>query len=679
MTSRVSCAPGACASPVAGQGPSVWARLHWIWWLLALVVGALAFVLIRQWLYVGTYRFFVDERASSASARQRFDLRDGRVEPQVLVTEDGRLSFPLESSLPSRLHLRAVPATRATLEIAVLEHGLRRMLYRRTLSEPVDIAQPLPPVRGLLEIATRGEFRLSDPRLVQEPVTTPWLVVLLASALGAALWSARAAPVLPRARWARTLVLGGATAAFAVGLILTASELALRSLDERLPSWITLPRRELGEARADPRWQDSPRYGPRLAANVDTTCEWQHGDIVRLGFLPPGLARHPVYRFPLVTDAEGFRNAAPEVVAPEVAALGDSFTDALTLPAELTWPSLLARRLGVGVRNYGTAGFGPAQELLVLKQYVLARRPRLVVVGFFAGNDLQDAERFETWQREGMTTIPGLGWKFKRVVARFDQLYVMSLYQGFSSLLRAGSARLSRAAAPQAPAEYSGDDPAAPAPTVARFESGLFTLPVGGRSLAFAFLPPYLSGLQPSREELLASRRFELTRASYREMARLVRAQGGELVVMFIPSKAQVYLPLLEAGFPAGELRQALRFCQRAQPHAPETVTLLRNRLALNQVMREFCVAEDLAFLDLTADLQARLATGANVYFPDDSHWNAAGHEVGAAALARFIRAREGPRDSTRHPRSTSVGSEGSGALAPRGGAVPEYKFGRHV
>ena len=82
-----------------------------------------------------------------------------------------------------------------------------------------------------------------------------------------------------------------------------------------------------------------------------------------------------------------------------VAALGDSFTDGMTLPAELTWPARLASLLGVSVRNYGTAGFGPGQELLVLKEYVRARRPRRVVVGFFAGNDLVDAERFESFQQ----------------------------------------------------------------------------------------------------------------------------------------------------------------------------------------------------------------------------------------------------------------------------------------
>ena len=149
----------------------------------------------------------------------------------------------------------------------------------------------------------------------------------------------------------------------------------------------------------DPRWQDSARYGPRLAPRVNTFCEWQQGDIVRMGFLPPGLVRHPAYRFPFVTDADGFRNSEPESTATVVAALGDSFTDGMTLPAELTWPARLASLLGVSVRNYGTAGFGPGQELLVLKEYVLARRPRRVVVGFFAGNDLVDAERFESFQQ----------------------------------------------------------------------------------------------------------------------------------------------------------------------------------------------------------------------------------------------------------------------------------------
>ena len=64
----------------------------------------------------------------------------------------------------------------------------------------------------------------------------------------------------------------------------------------------------------------------------------------------------------------------------------------------------------------------------------------------------------------------------------------------------------------------------------------------------------------------------------------------------------------------------------------------MRNRLALNDLMRDFCAAEGIAFFDLTAALQTKLEAGYNTYFPDDSHWNAAGHEVAASAIASFIR-----------------------------------------
>jgi hypothetical protein len=613
-------------------------RRRWAFWLLALGQVLLALGLLRQWLYLGTYRLYVPDR--TGSARQRFDLRDGRVEPQILATGDDKLSFPLDSELPSRLRLRAVPGSRATLTIALVEPGARRTLYHRTLSEAAEIAQPLPPTRGLLEMAMQGELRLSDPRVVQEPVATPRLLGLLALGLLMAWWNAWArVPVLPRTPWARTALLGAVTAAVGSGLALGALEVGLRALGDRLPSWVMLQRRNLGEAHADPRWQDSPSYGPRLAPGVHAVCEWQHGDIVRMGFMAPGLARHPAYRFPLVTDAEGFRNSEPQASSPEVAALGDSFTDALTLPAELTWPRRLAGLLGASVRNYGTAGFGPGQELLVLKEYVLARRPRLVVVGFFAGNDLQDAERFEGFQREGVFPASGLGWKFKPVIARFDEPYVTSLYEGLLSL-RERSGPVPRAASDDAPESYNGDDPAAPASPGPSFDRGLFTVPVAGRALRLAFLPPYLNCLQYPREDLEASHRWQLTLRSYREMARLVRSQGGELVVMLIPSKAQVYLPLLEERFAPGELRQAVGLCLREQPYAPSLELLLRNRLALNQLMRDFCATEGVAFLDLTAELQSRAQSGHNVYFPDDSHWNAAGHETAAAALAGFVKAR---------------------------------------
>ena len=513
------------------EAPSVRRR---VWWLLAVGQCVLALSLAWQWLCVSTYRLYLDERrppesSTPARARQRFVLRDGRVEPQILTTEDERLSFHVDFPRPSELRLRAVPSRQATFEIATVEQGVRRVLYRRTLSEATEIAQPLPRVTGWLELANQGELQWSDPRVVQESSIVPWLAGLLALlafiGLRAGIPSSSA---LPRAPWARTAVLGGVTAALAAALGVVVLEVGLRAMGDHLPSWVIAQRRNLGEGHTDSRWQDSASYGPRLAARLRTSCEWQHGDIVRMGFLPPDLVRHPVYRFPFVTDADGFRNSETASTETVVAALGDSFTDAMTLPAELTWPARVGSLLGVGVRNYGTAGFGPGQELRVLKEYVLARRPRWVVVGFFAGNDLLDAERFETFEREGGSFLsPALGWRFKEVVARFDELYVTSLYEGAATLLRDRERGPVDPRSRQGFADYSGDDPVAFTAPGPDFDRGLFTVPVAGRTLRFAFLPPYLNGLKPSSEQLRASRGWRLTRGSYQEMARRVRSQGG--------------------------------------------------------------------------------------------------------------------------------------------------------
>ena len=606
----------------------------------------LALSVTKQWLFVGTYRFYLDRRSEAASstaarARQRFDIVAGRVEPQILTTDDDRLSFPVAFPWPSQLEVRAVPVGRATLEIAIVERGQRLTLSRRSLAQPADITLRLPPVTGQLELVNEGPVRWSDPRVVQQTTVTPDLALLLVLAVLQGLWLARhqGGSSLLGPGMGRSAFLGALSALVSVSVCLAVVELGLRAMGDRLPEWIAADRRNLGEARLDGRWQDSMTYGARLRPRLDTFCQWRNGDIVRLGFLPPDLVRHPLYRFPFSTDAEGFRNQPGAEDAP-VAALGDSFTDAMTLPVEAAWPSRLSARLGVPVRNYGTAGFGPGQERRVLEEYVLRRRPRVVIVAFFAGNDLQDAERFARFQQDGSFRPSfAYGWEFKEVVARFDNLYVVSFARGIAGLLQ------HPAPGRGAPSEfdgYSGDDPAAPNVSEAAFDRGLFTVPVAGRTLRFAFLPAYLNTLRFSRAELEAWPGWALTREAYRQMDREVRAAGARLVVMFIPHKAQVYLPLLQASLPPAQLTRALQAALREPDQPLDLGAMQDNRLAMNGLMHDFCAQQGIEFLDLTQALQARVALGQNVYFPDDSHWNAAGHEAASEALALRLRERQG-------------------------------------
>jgi hypothetical protein len=616
---------------------------RWVWWILAGMECVLALWMVGDWLIANTRYLYLDKRIAPKAvslARQQFEVQAGRIEPRIVAPSRERLAFPIVLSRPSELRVTAVPSTEATIEIAIAEGASRRTLLQRTLVRATEIVLPLVS-SGTLELATEGDLEWRNPRVVEKsrlgPILAGW-VALLALSLA---WARREPPLeRPLRPRARSVLLGGLTAVVSASLCLGLLEAGLRGLGQNLPPWIAAERRNLGEVRPDPRWRETARFGPRLAAGLHTTCQWQSGDIVRMGFIPPDLVPHPVYRYPFVTDAEGFRNAGLPEGAPGVAALGDSFTDGMTLPAELTWPARLESHLGESVRNYGTAGFGPEQELRVLQDYVLPRRPRRVVVGFFAGNDVQDAELFERFQRDG-GPFPsgGLGWRFKDEVTHFDQLYLASLYQGAKGLI-GGRERPPAAVLDPGNGNFSGEDANAPAVAQARFDRGLFTVPVAGRTLRFAFLPPYLNSARRSRAEIEASRGWELTRRAYREMARLVRGQGGELVVLFIPSKTQVYLPLLEASFPRAELEEAIRLCFRNQPYGARLADIERNREALDDLMSELCREDGIAFLDLTAELRAKVEAGYNVYFPDDSHWNALGHETAAAALARVLEAR---------------------------------------
>jgi hypothetical protein len=83
---------------------------RWVGWLLAASQCLLALSLAWQWLCVSTYRLYLDERPASLSApvraRQRFDVSDLRVVPQIVSTGDERLSFPVAFPRPSELRVR---------------------------------------------------------------------------------------------------------------------------------------------------------------------------------------------------------------------------------------------------------------------------------------------------------------------------------------------------------------------------------------------------------------------------------------------------------------------------------------------------------------------------------------------------------------------------------------------
>ncbi|MCX6544637.1 MAG: GDSL-type esterase/lipase family protein [Acidobacteria bacterium] len=610
--------------------------------VLLLVALATLLLLAKEWAYVATYRLYLDRRVDDAvgsTARQRFDLDKTGVVPRI-VLRDERVSFRAAIGQDSTIRAHLTPTGAASFEIHLRQGDADRVVARGNVAGPMAIECQFPTGNGIVDIVSHGELTWSDLQLRRNLRIAPELWLLGILTICWLIWRrARKTcrwlhPALPQPLPGRFAWMAALTMFASVGVALLAAEVGLRVASSRLPSGISALRHDLGEPTEDPRWQSSPRYGRRLMPNVrGAENEWRDGDVIRMGFVPSAMSERRIHRYAFSSDGEGFRNAVTRDPI-DVAALGDSFTDALTMAVESAWPSQLERRLGLVVQNYGTAGFGPQQERLVLQDFALTHHPRVVVLAFFAGNDIRDAERFEEFERgDHSVTQPTLGWPIRDVVIRADTWYLTSAIQAAARAATAAALPATAVADAVGTSSASSSRSAGP-----RFDRGVFTVPVNGLTLRWAFMPPYLNLLRYSEDDLAARRGWALAIENIRDMQRASSDAGARFVLMFIPFKSQVYLPLLERTFSGEELASALHFSLPDMPVPLDLARLSRNRLAQNALMRRVCAGTGIPFLDLTTALQERVEKGENMYFPDDSHLNEAGEALTAATLAEFLR-----------------------------------------
>jgi lysophospholipase L1-like esterase len=606
-------------------------RLSTVLLIAQLLIALLA---LRNWAYVTTYRLYLEQRVDDAresTAAQQFDVEGSHVVPRIVTRGRDHVAFKAAIGQDSTIYAIVRPAGRARYEISLRDGTDRRVLARGDVQTPTAVACPFPTGNGVVELTSDDALEWVDPRIVRGlhvgrhciALTILFLVSFATRRRRHSEKRSADDAVVPRIAWFRAC-----TALFSASFVVLLIEGGLRLSGEHLAGGIAAERHDLGEVGRDSRWEESPRYGRRLRANVDTVNEWRYGDIVRMGYIPPDVSDGTLHRFEFRTDREGFRNASTRERF-DVAALGDSFTDAMTMAVDASWPVQLERRLGVAVQNYGTAGFGPQQELLVLKDYVAAHRPRLVVLAFFAGNDIFDTEAFDQFERSGGSVQrPAPGWRIKDVVSRADTWFVVSA-------LRASAAWLGKHETTNI-AVAGVDAATAPSAATASFDRGMFNVPVGGRILRWAFMPPYLNTLNFSEDVLSRRPGWSLTRGIITAMQQETHRFDAELVVMFLPFKSQVYLPLLQRTFSRDDLQSAFQFYLRDGPPI-ELADLARNRLAQNRLMQQLCAELAIPFLDTTGILQAEFEAGRNMYFPDESHLNEAGQAVVAEALAAFL------------------------------------------
>jgi hypothetical protein len=293
------------------------------------------------------------------------------------------------------------------------------------------------------------------------------------------------------------------------------------------------------------------------------------------------LAGTPLYPYDVACDRNGFRNAC-DLSAADVVVLGDSFVEGGLVAADDLMTATLARLLGCTVANLGQSAYGPQQELAVLNRFGATLRPGLYIWTFYGGNDLDDVERYEQLRQENIPTAV-------RSTPR-ERSFGRNALQVLSDRL----------------SPFFTPEPADRAPW-GTWQSG------DGRMTQLFFHP---RGAQLSRRGLDA---LDKVVAVLSAAHTVCAANRVPLLVVFVPEKFRVY-------------RDYCRF----SPDNP-CVDWVLDDLPEQLGRRVTALGPGIGFLDLTPALAAEAARGRLLYFADDTHWSAEGHQVAGRAVAAYI------------------------------------------
>lgn len=316
----------------------------------------------------------------------------------------------------------------------------------------------------------------------------------------------------------------------------------------------------------------------------------------------------------IAINADGFRGARPLGDA-KMVALGDSFTFGWGVNEEATWVGLLERSLGETVYNLGIHDSSPRQEYLLLEHLLeegkLALSHGMLLWLIFEGNDLEDSyDTLRPTSEASMTEVldktllSGI-WKIPRVIKR----------QSVVDIFRSGRATFSMSDSNRNAGPYwiDGIQLAFPLHYSQRFGYKLFS-------------PLQIERAKSTREYVINHSNRAPLHQTIRDMARLSRTHGFDVIVLLAPSDARLYENYFR-GFPP----------------------LSKHAHFLEAVMEE---ASSVGFqvLNLAEALRPH-AEHELLYFRDDDHWNERGHEVVAEIVSKNLAAR---RQFARRPKTAN-------------------------
>lgn len=325
---------------------------------------------------------------------------------------------------------------------------------------------------------------------------------------------------------------------------------------------------------------------------------WHH-DRAGLALHWPGLVTHlPQFGQTVSFNSVGMRDREHAVTKPEgvfrILVLGDSFMEALQVPYEESFPSLLERALEqktarrVEVVNASVSGWGTDDELQYLKTYGMVWSPDLILVAMTLHNDISDnlRERFHT-TRNGA------------VVARSNESASFLQYKVVQ--LKSFLAARSHAFQLVRHARRSGE------------------LRVAAGQLGSHVVELFRDGTDGS-----VARGVVLTELLLARMQAMASAEGRRVALVLLPLAVQ----LSDEKFDALDAQAATGSTRGLDRERPQ-------RLMLGVADRTGIPA-----IDLLPGFRSWTAGGGDLFFERDGHWNARGHRLAVEIVVREVVAR---------------------------------------
>jgi len=130
----------------------------------------------------------------------------------------------------------------------------------------------------------------------------------------------------------------------------------------------------------------------------------------------------------------------------------------------------------------------------------------------------------------------------------------------------------------------------------------------------------------------MESHLMQATRTSVSELASAVSASDGNLILMYIPTKTEIYWNYLD-----DESKQKFINIESLEFNVGGLKYLEPNLHVQRQVLRELADEIGISFLDLTPALEDAVRAGISPYFVADTHWNQSGHDIARNALLDFL------------------------------------------